>query len=148
MLSDASPDVRAEPQHPKAMSNSADRRRGYIEALIRRGLPVEDRWFIASPSEHAASPSDRLRLIEMVASPHGPTTIPGAGYSISLEAIQTLLGAGVRVPEDVSAMGFDNAFTAAFRLDARLSGEGTGPLVERFPTGLEIRGSPGARVDG
>lgn len=104
-----------------AAPSAPEREEGYRQAMGQAGLSRhvqvlaggverEDGLRVAAQLT-APSPSqgDRLRI----ASPHGPTAIVAFNDRLASGIIQGLLTAGVRVPQDVSVVGFDNARRSA-----------------------------------
>lgn len=57
---------------------------------------------------------ERDAFLKAIRSEDPPTVLIGANDMISLEAIEVLKKAGIRVPEDISVVGFDNISEANF----------------------------------
>jgi LacI family transcriptional regulator len=148
------------------IASTAERRRGYEEVLSECGLP-RDRSLIekgdnTQPTGFAAA----QRLLALRAP---PTAIFASNDSTALGVLEAAQTAGLRVPEDLSVVGFDDIPVAALSypplttvrqpmeqmgrsavntLLALLAGvEAVSPVIT-FPTELIIRGStapPGRR---
>lgn len=148
---------------PENRSNARDRHVAFVAALEARGLPLEHKWFVQALEEGKLSDELRLRIAAIAGEPDGPTAFLAAGYSLAINAIETLTNAGLNVPKDVSVIGFDDKFSAAFlnpplttvaqpleemggRAVKRLEGIVWGDVaggVERLPTRLVVRDSAG-----
>lgn len=96
---------------PEAVASAIDRQDGYRLALAEAGLPCDERLVLAAaqtPEGGRAAVADLMRL----------DPLPTAVFAYSdMQAIGILVGlreAGVRVPEDVSVMGFDDVETARY----------------------------------
>ncbi|GAA2784445.1 LacI family DNA-binding transcriptional regulator [Crossiella cryophila] len=93
-------------------SQSALRRRGYELAMRRHGLSAE-----VVPSEYTdAAGAKSVR--EFLSSRNGnplPTAIVAANDYNAIGAVSALEEAGLRVPEDVSVIGYDNSALASLR---------------------------------
>lgn len=90
-------------------SQSGTRRRGYLAAMRRHGLPP-----VVVPSEYTDAAGARA-VRELLASGPPPTAIVAANDLNAIGAISALEDAGLRVPEDVSVVGYDNTSLAALR---------------------------------
>lgn len=83
---------------------------GYMEALAEAGLEPRPElvrygaFSIATGAEEMA---------ELLALPEPPTAVFCGSDEIAMGAIRTIKQAGLRVPEDVSIVGFDNIYFAA-----------------------------------
>lgn len=135
---------------------------GYRAALAEAGLAFEPRWVRAgdysAESGHAAM---RSLLIE----PDCPTAVVVGNDTVAIGAIAAVAEAGLRVPDDVAVIGFDDIPLARFVLPpltttrvpaedmVRRAGDMVVRLVEgqgleehraRLPTQLIVRRSCGA----
>jgi DNA-binding LacI/PurR family transcriptional regulator len=147
---------------PENLSNSMDRHRGFLKAVGDHGLTFRDDWFLLCDHAWDVTARERARIVEMVCRADGPTALFAAGYSLAMHAMGAVQEAGLTVPADVSVMGFDENFSAAYlnpplstvaqpldlmgrraveRLEAMVRGEPDSGAVERMPTRMIIRGS-------
>lgn len=139
------------------------RREGMQEERARLGLPARAEWIMRGDFSLASGRDAAQRIIAMKAR---PTAVFCASDQVAFALISTLAAAGVRVPEDISVVGFDDielsgvytpALTtirqdrhaigrkAARLLIGRLSGEpiddGEGGQVTTVPVELVARAS-------
>jgi len=90
-------------------AGAARRRAGYMKAMEQAGLKRRARVVRGEFEEHAgAAAAD-----ELLRSGSLPTAVFAANDLVALGLIDRLDRDGVRVPEDVSVVGFDNTFVAA-----------------------------------
>jgi DNA-binding LacI/PurR family transcriptional regulator len=149
---------------PLDTSTGVDRRDGYLEALREAGLPVAHELIVEGTfrqeSGHAA-------MGQLLALPERPTAVFAASDSMAAGALAAIREAGLRVPEDIAVVGFDDSPIAAltsptlttvrqpiYRLGAeaarllidQLQDGRPEPLGEQLPVEMVIRDSCGARV--
>lgn len=138
------------------------RTRGFRDAHSAHGVLVDESLVVATPRFHRSDGA--AAMAALLDHPHGP---PDAVFCyndlLALGALRTLLTRGVRVPEDVAVVGFDDteagryntptlttvspdkaaiARLAVERITARLGDTPAGPPVELWaPHHLEVRES-------
>jgi DNA-binding LacI/PurR family transcriptional regulator len=81
------------------------RHRGYLKAMKKYKLPVDNRWQLAGDWSLA---SGHGIARELCASDDRPDALIFASDRMALGALKGLHELGVRVPQDVSVVGFDN----------------------------------------
>jgi len=108
-----------------AMINSDDRylyarerRRGYHDALREAGLDARDDWHRTVQDLDYAAGADAARAL--MALPEAPTAIFAVSDTLAIGVLSGLRRLGLRVPDDVAVIGFDNISIAA-EIDAGLS---------------------------
>ena len=89
---------------------TADRRRGCRKALAEAGLTPNSQWLFVS----GACQSDRERMREVFLSPEHPTAVVCMDDLMAMELSRTLGEFGLRVPQDVSLISFNNTETGRF----------------------------------
>lgn len=95
---------------PLSYTAAADRQIGYREALSAAGLGVDD-GLVAEGDYDAASGHEAMnRILERAT----PDAVFVASDVVALGAIGALRQAGLRVPDDVSVVGFDDIPLAAY----------------------------------
>lgn len=82
-----------------------DRLAGYRGALKDRGLPLDDRLIQNLGSSVAAGQDGAHNLLDL---PDAPTAIFCFNDRMALGALEAARSRGLRVPEDLSIVGFDN----------------------------------------
>ncbi|MCX6501993.1 MAG: LacI family DNA-binding transcriptional regulator [Microbacterium sp.] len=93
---------------PASSYAAAERERGWRETLVQAGVPVSEpvrgRWTSASGYDAA---------LELCERDPRPTAVVVANDQMALGALRALSERGLRVPEDVSVVGFDDVADAA-----------------------------------
>lgn len=134
---------------------------GYRLALRERGLRVCRELVVEGGRR---SDSDQVAMAKLLGGGRVPTAIFAANDFMAVGAIKALTTAGLKIPEDVAVVGFDDGAlatlvhpplttvrvprvemgrAAARKLLALLQGENVNPLVEVLPTSLTVRTSCG-----
>lgn len=88
---------------PQNMIAGADRRAGYEAALRQRGLPIERDLMVDGEFSEAGGYAAMTRLL-----PHNPDAVFAASDVMALGAIRAVREAGLRIPEDIAIVGFDD----------------------------------------
>ncbi len=148
---------------PKDVSTAIDRVTGYRKALDEAGLPIHEAY--VRYGEFTQS-SGYLLTQNVLALEPRPTAIFGANNFIAIGVLKALSDAGVRVPEDLSVVAFDDLpepmvvspfLTVASQPAYEMGCRATQLLLERFadpgagdrqqiilPTQVIVRGSTAA----
>jgi len=138
-------------------TSSADRLRGYKQALAAAGIDVEPGLIRRGPHDTAAAAEQAAQLLK---SPAPPSAIFAASDTQAIGVLAAADRLGVAVPGQLSVVGFDDIESAAFlglstvrqplarsgtegaqRLCALLRGERVRPLRQELPIELMARGS-------
>ncbi|MBB3114532.1 LacI family transcriptional regulator [Paenibacillus phyllosphaerae] len=85
---------------------------GFQAAMQLHGLPVVQDWVLPADFSEQGGKDAIIRLLEQQVPL--PTAIIAANDSVAFGAITALQGAGLKVPEDVSVIGFDNHVLSAY----------------------------------
>lgn len=88
---------------PLNMCAGQDRLEGYRQALAARGIPVDEDLIAEGDFTEQGGQAAMRRLL-----PHRPTAVFAASDMMAVGAIKVLREAGLRVPEDVAVVGFDD----------------------------------------
>jgi len=122
------------------------RREGMLEERGRLGLPMRDEWIIRGDF---SLESGRFAGQRILAMEERPTAVFCASDQVAFGLISTLAGNGVRVPEDISVVGFDDIELSEYyvpalttiRQDRRaLGAKASSLLLDR----IETRNAPGS----
>lgn len=100
---------------PRNMIAGIDRFQGYCEALEAHGLPVLPELVVEGNFSERSGYEGMQRLLEA-----RPDAVFAASDMMALGALQSLRRAGLRVPDDVALVGFDD-IPAAERADPPLT---------------------------
>lgn len=97
---------------PLDLSGARERLQGYRRALAEAGIPYDERliaeaFFTSHGGQRCVS-----RLLDSVPGPPPFTAVFCANDASAVGCLEALAERGVRVPEDVSVAGFDDAFMA------------------------------------
>jgi DNA-binding LacI/PurR family transcriptional regulator len=92
-----------------AFTSSARRRRGYAEVLTEAGVSVPDTY--TALGLHGADPA-AASTQELLSGDQPPTAIFAASDTQALGAMRAAREMGLRVPEDLSVIGFDDIESA------------------------------------
>lgn len=139
------------------------RREGMIAERSRLGLPVRDDWIIRGDFTLQAGYEAAKRIVAME---HRPTAVFCAADMVAFGLIAGLQARGLRVPEDISVVGFDDIELAEYYVPAlttigqnrpRLGARGAEVLLDQLTQGksqtgqvelievsLKVRGSTAA----
>jgi LacI family transcriptional regulator len=97
-----------------ALHGTRDRFEGFRRAIEARGLRLEDQVVLRD----ANSQSDACGLVTEFVRAHGRQALPSAIVAVNdaaaLGAMECLLTAGVRIPQEVSIIGYDDIYLAPF----------------------------------
>ncbi|WP_274653084.1 LacI family DNA-binding transcriptional regulator [Paenibacillus humicola] len=94
----------------KQMSNTIYRVQGFISAMERNGLAVDKRRIVYGG---LSVDSGKRLMSELLGAGTPPTAVFCANDLTAIGAIKAAVSAGLRVPEDVSVVGFDDIPFAA-----------------------------------
>lgn len=98
---------------PPALTSGIERLEGYRDAMGRRALPVPPELIVLSdgtwsPESGTAAMRDLLELAQP------PEAVVAASDTLALGAIQAARDRGLRVPDDLAIVSFDDPFFGAF----------------------------------
>ncbi len=92
---------------PDFVHSALERQQGFRRALAAAGIPVRPEW-VVQDLVRAGGQAERLHGIMAVRGDARPTAVLCWNDGSAQEAIETLHEMGLRVPEDVSVIGFDD----------------------------------------
>lgn len=169
----------------KSFSPIDERYRGYRAAIDEHNLPHYEAWRLNSPNKLEFVETDIFHLLDdeqfafgsqitqfIQAADPPPTAIVCVNDAIAILAMRAIRSLGMKVPDDISVVGFDNISLAAYVdvplttvshdvntigqqaadiLLERLDGNRAAPIHRTVPTRLQIRMStttPISVIDG
>lgn len=95
----------------EANPHTVERLAGFRQALDRRGIPVRPEFIFEGDFTLVSGQRAALSLLERE---ERPTALVCMSDQMAMGAIQALRGRGIRVPEDISVVGFDDIYIAQF----------------------------------
>lgn len=96
---------------PLSSSSAVDRLEGYREAMRRHGLPVDESLVVESDYTMEGGARALLRLLRAIPL---PDALFAANDQMAIGAMREARGRGLRVPADISIVGFNDIPVAAF----------------------------------
>lgn len=90
--------------------NTTPKFNGYANCLREHGIPVDPEIIINS--EFSAEAGKRS-MQKILAHPDRPTAVMCASDGIAIGAAHAILDAGLRIPEDIAVMGFEDSWLAS-----------------------------------
>ncbi|MEA4910414.1 MAG: LacI family DNA-binding transcriptional regulator [Anaerolineaceae bacterium] len=95
---------------PSALTPSADRVLGFRRAMQEAGLPVNEAWLATG---NFRADGGETAMCEILAAPEHPTAVFACNDMMAIGALRMLRGANLKVPEDISVVGYDDIPIAA-----------------------------------
>ncbi len=96
---------------PLHYTASADRLEGYRRALAAHGIPVDERLITTGAFREESGREAMERLLDL---PEPPTAVFAASDAIALGAMVAIRRRGLRIPDDIALVGFDDIPLAAY----------------------------------
>jgi LacI family transcriptional regulator len=93
---------------PSYATAAIDRLDGYRDALEAHGVPIREQLIFEGDFTEASGRLGAKRLLE-----HGPDAVFAASDRMAAGALTEILGSGLRIPEDIALVGFDDIPQAA-----------------------------------
>ena len=98
------------PPDPFRFASSRDRTRGYEHALARAGIELRPEYVREGTQSHHIARSTAIDLLRL---PQRPTAVFAASDTQALGVLEAARILGIRVPEELSVVGFDDVEIAA-----------------------------------
>ena len=96
---------------PAARTHASDREHGYRKALQNYGLTCYDELVIAGAFDENSGYTAMQHLLRQVP---GPDAVFAASDQMAIGAMAAIHESGLRVPEDIALVGFDDIETAQY----------------------------------
>jgi LacI family transcriptional regulator len=125
------------------------RKEGYLQALNQRGIVPSPELQISGKYDMDSGYAAMMKLLEL-SNGEQPTAVFCSNDDMAVGAIKAVVESGMRVPEDMSVVGFDDnifarytnpALTTVKRPIVRISEEGAGRLLSLIETKSAIKES-------
>lgn len=98
---------------PQERRSSVERLAGYRLGLERHGIPFREEF--VQPGDYTASPAQwRQSTLNLLTLTPRPTAIIASDDTVAAIVLSTLQGAGLRIPHDISVVGFDDQSFCTF----------------------------------
>lgn len=144
---------------PLTLISGLDRRDGYKRALLQHRLPIDPDLIVETESFTTGGYVAMQRLLAL---PQPPDAVFAASDSLAISAMAAIRAVGLRVPEDIAVVGFDDQPSAVLAdpplttvrqpiadlgkrtvelLLGLIEGEIEGPQHILLPTSLVVRAS-------
>ncbi|MCQ9123880.1 substrate-binding domain-containing protein [Rodentibacter caecimuris] len=86
-------------------SVAQNRLKGYKKALMESKIPLNPHWIVESHFDFAGGAAGMQKLLT---TPHRPTAVFCCSDAIAVGAYQVLQQQGLRIPDDISVIGYDD----------------------------------------
>lgn len=98
-------------QGTQGISANSDRVKGYLDALQKYGIPLNEDWILGNDF---GEQNGYLQTLELMRQGNRPAAIFALSNLISLGVLRALKELGMKVPDDVSVVSFDEQPYSAF----------------------------------
>lgn len=95
---------------PESQESGQERRRGYQDALTLAGYPVDPRLIL--PGDFSGASGERA-MVQILNLAERPSAIFASNDMMAFGALRVCERGGIRVPEDISLIGFDDTSDAS-----------------------------------
>lgn len=103
--------VGEEPENPLGFRSTRDRERGFVETMEAAGVEIRAGYIRHGPHVRTVA---RLLTEELLARPDPPTAVFAASDVQALGVMEAARAAGLRVPEELSVVGFDDVEVSGY----------------------------------
>jgi len=98
---------------PYSLSNSRDRAEAAVAELAAHGIRLRPQDLLISRDTIAPDDETKACLERAFAGPDRPTAVFAGGFYLALAVMNMVRNRGLRIPQDVSIIGFDDPASAA-----------------------------------
>lgn len=85
---------------------------GYVQALREHGLEAEELPMLRLKDGDSSPEAIKAQMVDLLTAAHRPTAVFAASDFTAIEAMQVADAAGLRIPQDLSVVGFDDIAVA------------------------------------
>lgn len=96
---------------PRTLRSAETRRAAFLHALRRHGLLRDDKWIVAGNHKVDGGEAAMAQLLEH---PPRPSAVLASNDLTAIGALRAIHRAGLRVPDDISVVGFDDISLSQF----------------------------------
>lgn len=99
---------------PPYVLSLVKRQRAFLHFMRRKGLPLRDEWVLVEKMQKNRVEIGFALGRKLLEASRLPTAVVASSDLVALGALKAFLSGGVRVPEDVSLVGFDDILLASY----------------------------------
>lgn len=96
---------------PQNTDTARRRKNGFLSAMRQHSLQVEHRWVVEAPYSESGGYAAALRIL---AGERPPTALFATNLTTTIGAMAAIRRTGLRIPDDVSIVGYEDAPLAVF----------------------------------
>ncbi|MGQ9623284.1 MAG: LacI family DNA-binding transcriptional regulator [Candidatus Caldatribacteriaceae bacterium] len=99
---------------PPYVLSLVKRQRAFLQFVRKKNLPVKDKWILVEKAQR-----NRVEIgfglgKRLIGEQDIPTAVVASSDLVAVGVVKAFLSSGVRVPEDVSVVGFDDILLASY----------------------------------
>ena len=95
----------------KSFKSTMYRKEGFMEALIDNNIPMKNEYMVQGEYDIKSGYACMKKLLAL---PNVPTAVFCSNDDMAVGAMKAILQQGLRVPEDISIIGFDDSFVCDY----------------------------------
>lgn len=95
----------------KGFKSTLERREGYLKALIDHHIPIRNEYIIKGNYDMESGHKAMEKLLSLK---NPPTAVFCSNDDMAIGALNTVFAKGLKVPEDISIIGFDDIASARY----------------------------------
>lgn len=99
---------------PVYRTDTVDRVEGFCKALEDHGIDVDQDLILTAAHQESIGEDTIGKFDTLMCGRDAPTALFATDYALALESIARLRSMGLHIPNDVSVVGFDDPFSAAY----------------------------------
>lgn len=99
---------------PPYVLSLVKRQRAFLNFIRRKGLPLRDEWVLVEKTQRNRVEIGFALGKKLLEAHTLPTAVVASSDLVALGALKAFLSSGVRVPEDISLVGFDDILLASY----------------------------------